>query len=125
MFSGDRWQRLAEGGAHPQRCLWASTSTKNPAYRDVVYVEQLIGADTVNTMPEETIRAFQDHGVVAATLEKALDEAHAVFEAVREAGIDYDDVCETLEREGVDRFVRSFDDLLDSIRTKGKRLAAA
>jgi transaldolase len=125
IFSGDRWQRLARLGAHPQRCLWASTSTKNPAYRDVVYVEQLIGADTVNTMPEETIRAFQDHGVVAATLEQALDEAHTVFEAVREAGVDYDDVCETLESEGVDRFVRSLDDLLDSIRTKGKRLAAA
>ncbi|MGZ6576224.1 MAG: transaldolase, partial [Solirubrobacteraceae bacterium] len=125
MFSGDRWQRLAERGAHPQRCLWASTSTKDPAYRDVLYVEQLIGPDTVDTMPEETIRAFQDHGVVAATLEQSLDKAHAVFEAVREAGIDYDDVCETLEREGVDRFVRSFDDLLDSIRTKGKRLAAA
>ncbi|MGZ4416001.1 MAG: transaldolase, partial [Gaiellaceae bacterium] len=125
MFSGDRWQRLARLGAHPQRCLWASTSTKNPAYRDVLYVEQLIGPDTVDTMPEETIRAFQEHGVVAATLEQALDEAYAVFAAVREAGIDYDDVCETLEREGVDRFVRSLDDLLDSIRAKGKRLAAA
>src|SRR6266702_4360617 len=74
-FSGDRWDTLAAKGAHPQRCLWASTSTKNPAYRDVMYVEELIGPFTVNTMPEETIRAFQDHGNVEDTLERDLDEA--------------------------------------------------
>ncbi|MGZ4356900.1 MAG: transaldolase [Gaiellaceae bacterium] len=124
-FSGSRWRRLARMGAHTQRCLWASTSTKNLAYRDVLYVEQLIGPDTVDTMPEETIRAFQDHGVVAETLEQGLDEAHSLFENVREAGVDYDDVCTTLERQGVERFARSFDDLLDSIRAKRKQLAAA
>ena len=77
VFSGERWDALAAKGAHPQRCLWASTSTKNPAYRDVMYVEELIGPYTVNTMPEETIQAFQDHGDVADTLEQGLDKARA------------------------------------------------
>src|SRR4030081_253566 len=96
-FSGPRWEFLAGKGANVQRCLWASTSTKNPAYRDVMYVEELIGPQTVNTMPEETIRAFQDHGVVDLTLTKDVDAARKLFLDLREAGIDYADVAQTLE----------------------------
>ncbi len=85
VFSGDRWERLAAKGANTQRCLWASTSTKNPAYRDVLYVEELIGPETVNTMPEETIDAFQDHGLVADTIEQGIDEARKLFDDLRSA----------------------------------------
>src|SRR5687768_1345634 len=123
LFSGERWEALAAKGASPQRCLWASTSTKNPAYRDVMYVEELIGPMTVDTMPEETIRAFQDHGRVALTLEERVDEARRVFERLAEAGVDYDDVVETLEREGVEKFADSFAELLDGIRAKSGELA--
>jgi transaldolase len=125
IFSGDRWQALEAKGATPQRCLWASTSTKNPEYRDVMYVEELIGPDTVNTMPEETIEAFQDHGEVAPTLEQGIDEAKRVFEELERAGVDYDDVTATLEREGVEKFSDSFSELLDGIRAKSGELAAA
>src|SRR5712691_2649277 len=100
VFSGARWDQLAARGANTQRCLWASTSTKNPAYRDVMYVEELIGPETVDTMPEETIVAFQDHGEVALTLEQDLDKAKRVFERIAEAGVDYDDVVAVLEQEG-------------------------
>ncbi len=117
-FSGERWEALAAKGARNQRCLWASTSTKNPAYRDVLYVEELIGPETVNTMPIETIRAFQDHGEVRDTLETGLDEAHALFTELERAGVDYDDVVDTLEREGVEKFGDSFSQLLDGIITK-------
>jgi transaldolase len=125
IFAGDRWEALAAKGATPQRCLWASTSTKNPAYRDVMYVEQLIGPETVNTMPKETIEAFQDHGEVALTLEQGIDEAERVFAQMKEAGVDYDDVTATLEREGVDKFSESFTELLEGIRAKSGELAAA
>jgi transaldolase len=124
VFSGDRWDGLAAMGANPQRCLWASTSTKNPAYRDVMYVEELIGRDTVDTMPEETIVAFQDHGHVADTLELGIDEAKLLLEDLREAGIDYDDVTVTLEREGVQKFIDSFVELKQGIREKRDALAA-
>jgi transaldolase len=124
VFSGARWEDLAVQGANPQRCLWASTSTKNPAYRDVMYVEELIGRDTVNTMPEETIVAFQDHGRVADTLEQGLDEAKQVLEDLRDAGIDYDDVTDTLEREGEQKFIDSFVELKQGIREKRDALAA-
>ena len=125
LFSGERWEALRAKGATTQRCLWASTSTKNPAYRDVLYVEELIGPETVNTMPEETIEAFQDHGEVALTLDRDVDEAHAVFERVAEAGVDYDDVVETLEREGVEKFSDSFKELLDGVRAKRGELVSA
>jgi transaldolase len=125
IFGGDRWQALAARGATPQRCLWASTSTKNPAYRDVLYVEELIGPQTVNTMPEETIEAFQDHGEVAPTLEQGIDEARRVFEQLDKAGVKYADVADTLEREGVEKFSDSFAELLDGIRAKSGELAAA
>jgi len=125
IFSGDRWDELALHGARPQRCLWASTSTKNPAYRDVLYVEELIGAHTVNTMPEETISAFQDHGHTAPTLERDIPEAESVFAQLADAGVDYDDITETLEREGVEKFADSFAELLDGIRASSAELKAA
>jgi transaldolase len=124
VFSGPRWQALAAAGARPQRCLWASTSTKNPAYRDVLYVEELIGFNTVNTMPAETIAAFQDHGVVADTLTQGLDEAAALLEELAAAGVDYDDVVETLEREGVEKFSDSFRQLREGIDAKRAALVA-
>ena len=125
LFSGARWEPLAARGATRQRCLWASTSTKNPAYRDVLYVEELIGPETVDTMPEETIRDFQDHGVVALTLEQGVGEAKRLFAQLAEAGIDYDDVVRVLEDEGVQKFADSFAELLDGIRAKRGELAAA
>jgi transaldolase len=125
IFSGERWNALAAHGATPQRCLWASTSTKNPDYSDVMYVEGLIGPMTVDTMPEETIRAFQDHGTVAPTLEQGIDEAEDVFARIAEAGVDYDDVVATLEREGVEKFADSFSELLEGIRAKAGELVPA
>jgi transaldolase len=125
IFAGDRWEALSSKGATTQRCLWASTSTKNPAYRDVMYVEELIGPKTVNTMPDETIEAFQDHGEVAPTLEQGVDEAKRLFEQIEQAGIEYDDVTDTLEREGVEKFADSFAELLEGIRAKSGELAAA
>src|SRR6185437_12504860 len=95
-FSGERWDALEQKGATKQRCLWASTSTKNPEYRDVMYVEELIGPDTVNTMPEETIVAFQNHGAVAQTLTEDINEAKKLFDDLQAVGIDYDDVTDTL-----------------------------
>ena len=125
LFAGERWESLRAKGARTQRCLWASTSTKNPAYRDVLYVEELIGPMTVNTMPEETIRAFQDHGSLAPTLEHGIDEAEGVLAALADVGIDYDDVTATLEREGVEKFSDSFAELLEGIRAKTGELVAA
>jgi len=124
-FSGPRWEFLAGKGATNQRCLWASTSTKNPEYRDVMYVEELIGPETVNTMPAETVVAFQDHGkVVADTITEGLAEARKLLERLAEVGVDYDDVVETLEEEGVRKFTDSFDELIDGIRAKRGELAA-
>jgi transaldolase len=125
LFSGETWDFLAAKGATPQRPLWASTSTKNPDYRDVMYVEELIGPETVNTMPEETIQAFQDHGKVANTLEQGIDQARKLFDDLAQAGIDYDDVTETLEREGVEKFANSFSELIEGIRAKSGELVAA
>ena len=125
VFSGERWEPLAAAGASAQRPLWASTSVKSPDYRDTMYVEELIGPKTVDTMPQETIEAFQDHGVVAETLERDLDGAERVFDRLAEIGIDYDDVVETLEREGVEKFADSFAELMDGIRSKRGELVAA
>jgi transaldolase len=115
LFSGERWQALAVRGATTQRCLWASTSTKDPSLRDTLYVEELIGPDTISTMPAGTIRSFQDHGRVEARLETGLQEAQSLFDELRAAGVDYDDVVATLEREGIEKFVASFTALLDGI----------
>src|SRR5574338_1157324 len=125
IFGGDEWADLKAAGARVQRCLWASTSTKNPAYRDVLYVEELIGPDTVNTMPESTLLAFQDHGTVAPTLERGLDEAHRLLEQLKAVGVDYDDVVATLEDEGVRKFSASFDELRAGIESQRKALAPA
>jgi transaldolase len=125
-FSGPRWETLEAKGALPQRCLWASTSTKNPEYRDVLYVEELIGPHTVDTMPEETIQAFQDHGQVRGdTVLEGVDEAHRLLEQLAEVGIDYDDVVLTLEKEGVQKFSDSFAELLDGVEAKRGALVAS
>jgi transaldolase len=117
-FAGERWDFLVGKGARPQRCLWASTSTKNPAYRDVLYVEELIGPDTVNTMPLETIEAFQDHGITRDSLTEDVDGARALLEEIAAAGVDYADVTATLEAEGVQKFSDSFASLLEGIDAK-------
>jgi transaldolase len=125
LFHGERWDDLATRGATPQRCLWASTSVKDPSLRDTLYVEELIGPDTISTMPAETIRPFQDHGRVELRLETDLDEAQHLFNQLYAAGVDYDDVVATLEREGIDKFVASFDGLLEQIGAKRRVLTAA
>jgi len=121
-FSGERWQYLASKGAHAQRCLWASTSTKNAAYSDTLYVSELIGPDTVNTMPIETVRAFQNHGTAAETLTKGTDEAKLLLEQIEAAGVSYAEIVDTLEAEGVQKFADSFAELLNGIETKLKKL---
>jgi transaldolase len=126
IFSGERWDALLPYGASTQRCLWASTSTKNPEYRDVMYVEELIGPQTVNTMPKETIQAFQDHGEIrGVTLEEGLDEARELFTELAKAGVDYDDVTRVLDEEGVQKFADSFEELLEGIAAKKGELVSA
>jgi transaldolase/glucose-6-phosphate isomerase len=121
IFSGERWERLAAAGAKVQRPLWASTSTKNPAYRDTMYVEALIGPDTVDTMPTNTIDAFRDHGVVRGnTISEDLEGAHRQIDALAGAGVDLDEVTATLLEEGISSFARDFDALLATI---GKKIA--
>jgi transaldolase len=124
-FSSERWNGLEGKGATKQRCLWASTSAKNPEYRDTLYVEELIGPETVNTMPEETMEAFQDHGRVAETLTAGVDDAQRVFERLAEVGVDYDDVTAVLEKEGVEKFSDSFSELMDGIKSKRGELVSA
>ena len=125
LFHGERWDALAARRATPQRCLWASTSVKDPSLRDTLYVEELIGPETISTMPEETIRAFQDHGRVALRLESDLEEAQSLINKLYAAGVDYDDVVTTLEREGIDKFVASFDQLLNDVADKRHKLTEA
>jgi transaldolase len=124
-FSGAVWDRLAAAGATRQRPLWASTSTKNPAYRDTMYVEELIGPDTVNTMPLETVEAFQDHGEVRGdTIREGVEEAERFLEELAAAGVDYDDLVAVLEAEGVKKFADAFDDLIAGIEARRGELAA-
>src|SRR5688500_16032962 len=125
LFQGERWDDLAARGATPQRCLWASTSVKDPSLRDTLYVEELIGPETISTMPEETIRAFQDHGRVEPRLESDLDEAQHLFNQLYAAGVDYDDIVATLEREGIEKFAVSFNELLKGIARRRHQLAQA
>src|SRR6266508_428297 len=125
LFSTDRWRELELKGASRQRCLWASTSVKNPAYRDTLYVEERIGPETVNTMPEETIQAFQDHGEVAETLTKGVEDAKRVFDELRQVGVDYADVVAVLEQEGVEKFSDSFAELIEGIKSKRGELVSA
>jgi transaldolase len=117
-FHGPRWEALEEQGARVQRPLWASTSTKNPSYDDLLYVDSLIGPSTVNTMPDGTITAFLDHGVLARTVDAHPDEALEVLDRLGAAGIDMSDVEQTLEDEGVHSFAKSFDELLQSLSDK-------
>ena len=125
LFADERWEALAARGATTQRCLWASTSPKDPSLRDTLYVDELIGPETISTMPAETIKAFQDHGHVEARLESELEEARYLFNQLYAAGVDYDDVVVTLEREGIDKFVASFNELLQGIAERRQQLASA
>jgi transaldolase len=125
VFAGEQWEALRAKGASAQRCLWASTSTKNPDYRDVIYVEELIGPDTVNTMPRETVEAFLDHGRVRESLTEDVDGARRTLDAFAKAGIDYGDVVETLEREGVEKFAKSFRELFSDVESKRDEMVAA
>jgi transaldolase len=125
VFSGERWEKLAAKGAHVQRPLWASTSTKNPAYRDVLYVEELIGPHTVNTMPLATIEAFADHGVATRTVDADVDVAKAQLASLAELGIDLDEVTRELQIDGVKKFAKSFEDMMAVVGQKLERVAAA
>ena len=122
LFSGPRWQRLAELGARPQRLLWASTGTKNPAYRDVLYVEQLIGPDTVNTMPPKTLEAFRDHGEVRLTLTEAVEHAEQTLAALARAGISLDRITGELVTDGVRLFADAFDQLLGGVARRRRQV---
>ena len=122
IFAGERWEHIATQGARVQRPLWASTSTKNPAYPDTLYVDTLIGPHTVNTLPPATLDAFRDHGAVALTLEAGLDEARAQLAHLTDLGIDLAAITQKLQDDGVAAFARSFDSLLSSIEEKCERL---
>src|SRR5512132_1579588 len=122
-FAGDRWERLAARGAQVQRPLWASTSTKNRSYPDTLYVDSLIGPDTVNTLPEATIAAFEDHGTIARTIDSGVAHAEAVMDRLAEVGVDMDDVGRTLEDQGVGSFHQSFAHVLQALEHKARQLA--
>jgi transaldolase len=122
-FSGPRWQALTAAGAHPQRPLWASTSTKNPAYPDLLYVDSLIGPDTVNTMPDATADAFVDHGRVVRTVDTDLADAHALLDRLAGVGVDMADVSRVLEQEGVSSFLKSWDELVQALTDKANEIA--
>jgi transaldolase len=121
-FSGPRWEALAARGATLQRPLWASTSTKSPDYPDTLYVDELIGPDTVNTMPEATLEAFEDHGRLARRADRTLDRARATLERLAQVGVDLDDVSRVIEDEGVASFAKSFDELLATLEDKAAGL---
>lgn len=121
-FSGPRWEALRAKGAAVQRPLWASTSTKNPAYPDTLYVDELIGPDTVNTLPDATLEAFADHGTLARRVDADVDEARDVWRRLTDVGVDLDDVAEQLEREGVSSFRASFDELIGALTVKASEL---
>ena len=125
IIQSDRWQALAAKGANIQRLLWASTSTKDPSYSDVMYVDELVGPDTVNTLPPSTLEACADHCDVENRVEQGLDEAHQVIDSLQEPGIDIDldQVMAELLDEGIDKFVKPFDVLLNSLEEKVKQLA--
>ena len=122
-FSGPRWEALAAKGAHLQRPLWASTSTKNPAYPDLLYVDSLIGPDTVNTMPDATIAAFLDHGVVARSVDSDPAGAQAALDGLERVGIPMEDVAKVLEDEGVAAFTKSYEELLQALTDKANAAA--
>jgi transaldolase len=125
IFEGEPFAELRSRGAQVQRVLWASTSTKNPDYRDVVYVEELVGPQTVNTVPPKTIEAFRDHGEVRASLTEHVDEAARRVAALEDLGIEFERVTADLQSEGVDKFVQPFDQLLETLERKRGDLAAS
>jgi transaldolase len=125
LIATPRWQALAAGGARPQRVLWASTSTKNPAYPDTLYVDELIGPDTVNTLPPETLKAFVDHGRATETITRDLEGARSRVQRLSELGIDLNRVTAHLQEEGVAAFVKPFQALLDGIEAKRRRMVQA
>ncbi|MEO5617407.1 MAG: transaldolase, partial [Candidatus Eisenbacteria bacterium] len=118
MFASPRFAALKTKGARLQRPLWASTGTKNPAYSDVLYVEELIGADTVNTMPPQTLAAFNDHGVVEARITRDLEAAQRAFERLPELGVPVDELIAELEPEGVTAFIKSYESLLETLESR-------
>ena len=122
VFGGARWKRLAEHGANTQRLLWASTSTKNPDYTDTLYVDNLVGPETVNTMPKKTIEAVMDHADIRPTLEEGVEEAIQLLRRLREAGLDYEDVTDILEKEGIQKFADPFNEMLEEISNKSAQL---
>ena len=122
-FRGPRWEALTARGARVQRPLWASTSTKNPTYKDTLYVDGLIGPNTVNTMPETTLEAFEDHGTLGRTVDADVAAAHATYDAIAAVGIDWDDVSRVLEDEGVAAFAKSFDEVLATLAARADELA--
>lgn len=124
IFSGSRWNSLEERGANRQHLLWASTSTKNPDYPDTIYVDNLVGPETVNTMPEKTIEAVKDHGNIRPTLTEGIEDAVRLLDTLREAGLDYEDVTDVLEREGIQKFADPFNEMLDEIKNKGRQLVS-
>jgi transaldolase len=126
LFSGERWERLAAAGANVQRPLWASTSTKNPDYPDTLYVDELIGPDTVNTMPDATIEAARDHATTERTVDRDVDAARELMRELEAAGVDLDDiVLRQLVDEGVQAFADSYDSLLETLERKSSELKAA
>ena len=120
IMTSERWRKLSGAGARPQRCLWASTSTKNPAYRDVLYIEELIGRETVNTLPEDTLYAFADHGSPSATLTNGVDEARTLMSELRDSGLDVDAVTHDLQVEGVEKFAQSYENALKAIKDRSQ-----
>src|SRR6059036_2621769 len=125
LLQGRQWRSLAAAGAKPQRLLWASTGTKDPAYSDVLYVDSLVGADTINTLPPQTLQLFEDHGTARETLPGDPADAQRVMDRLRAAAIDFGDVARVLEGEGIEKFAHSFETLLGVIAAKRKTLAAA
>ena len=123
-FSGPRWEALAAKGAHRQRPLWASTSTKNPAYPDLLYVDNLIGDHTVNTLPDATIDAFEDHGTVQRSIDSGVDEARQDLRRLSDAGVEMADVAKVLEEEGVAAFLKSYDELLQALEDKANEITS-
>ncbi len=123
-FAGPRWEALAAKGARYQRPLWASTSTKDPSYPDTLYIDTLIGPNTVNTIPDATLLAFEDHGTVARTIDADVAGAHQVISKLSDLGIDLEEVAVQLEQEGVDSFAKSFDDVLETLGKRAEEFTA-
>jgi len=122
LFHSSEFAPYAASGARPQRCLWASVSTKNPKYSDVLYIEPLIGPETVTTVPDETIKAFADHGTAANTLASGLEDAHYTIDSLRRFGIDTEAVADELQREGVEKFIEAFETLAGKLETKRQHI---